>query len=255
MKYPEAMQAITTEKALSFLGLTARKNGSYMNFPCIDCGNESAIRYYGEKKNVAYCSTCKAGTNIIAMAVKLKGMDFQEAKKLLVEKTVATGEPIQEKLSLKYELEFTPEMEKEGLSKELCETIGVGRPKGKTMLSGCIAFTVHNETGVKIAYYGIRISDRSPKFHQSFNPELYLFAYHAADKNEEVLVTTDMFSCLHHLAKGEQAVCNFGLPYLSSRQIDLLSSFPYITFEWHFKDKKDIMLNVAQYLKAYHRFI
>ncbi|OPY73239.1 MAG: hypothetical protein A4E62_00555 [Syntrophorhabdus sp. PtaU1.Bin002] len=255
MKYPEAMQAIATEKALSFLGLTARKNGSYLNFPCIDCGNESAIRYYGERKNVAYCSTCKAGTNIIAMAVKLKGIDFQEAKKLLVEKTATTEETIQEKLSLKYELEFTIDMEKEGLSKELCDTVGVGRPKGKTMLSGCIAFTIHNETGLKVAYYGIRISDRRPKFHQSFNPELYLFAYHVADKNEEVLVTTDMFSCLRHLAQGEQAICNFGLPYLSSRQMELLSPFPYITFEWLFTDKKDIMLNVAQNLKAYHRFV
>ncbi len=255
MKYTEAIQRIDTEKALTYLGYTIKKDGGYLRFPCIDCGSESAIKYYGEKKNVAYCSTCKAGTNIIAMAVKLKGMEFQEAKKLLVEKTAATEEPLQEKLGLKYELEYTLEMEKEGLSKELCETIGVGRPKGKTMLSGCIAFTVHNEAGLKIAYYGIRISDRRPKFHQSFNPELYLFAYHAADKGEEVLVTTDMFSCVRHLAEGKQSVCNFGLPYLSTRQIQLLSPFPLITFEWLFTDKKDVMLNVAQNLKAYHRFL
>jgi hypothetical protein len=255
MKYPEAMQTINTERALLFLGLSVKKNGSYINFPCVVCGNESAIRYHGEKKNVAYCSTCKAGTNIIAMTVKMKGIDFQEAKKLLVEKTAATEEPIQEKLSLKYELEFTPQMEKDGLSKELCETIGVGKPKGKTMLSGCIAFTVCNEGGLKIAYYGIRIADSRPTFHKSFNPELYLFGYHATDKDEEVLVTTDMFSCLRHLAQGQQSVCNFGLPYLSSRQIELLSPFPQITFEWLFTDKKDIMLSVAQNLKAYHRFL
>lgn len=255
MKYAEAVQRIDTEQALTYLGIQSKKEGRYLAFPCIDCGSESAIRYYGEKKNVAYCSTCKAGTNIIAMAVKLRGIYFQEAKKLLVEKTSATEEPLQEKLGLNYELEYTSEMEKEGLSQELCETIGIGRPKGKTMLSGYIAFTVHNETGLKVAYYGIKIADGRPKFHQSFNPELYLFAYHAADKNEEVLITTDMFSCLRHLAKGNQAVCNFGLPYLSPRQMQLLSSFPCITFEWFFTDKRDIMLNAAQNLKAYHRFL
>ncbi len=255
MKYPEAMQTINTERALLLLGLSFKKNGSYLNFPCVKCGNESAIRYHGEKKNVAYCPTCKAGTNIIAMAVMVKDIDFQEAKNLLIEKTVATEEPIQEKLSLTYELEFTPQMENEGLSKELCEAIGVGKPKGKAMLSGCTAFTVHNEVGLKIAYYGIRIADHRPMFHKSFNPELYLYGYHATNKGEEVLVTTDMFSCLRHLAQGEQSVCNFGLPYLSSRQMELLYPFPRITFEWLFTDKKDIMLNVAQNLKAYHRFV
>lgn len=255
MKYQEAMQTINTERALDFLRLTHRQNGSYLIFSCIDCGNESSIRYHGDKKNVAYCPTCKAGTNIVAMAVKLKGVEFQEAKNLLLEKATASDSPIEEELSLNYELEFVPLMEQEGLSPDLCATIGVGKPKGKTMLSGCIAFTVYNESGVKIAYYGIRLSDRHPMFHKSFNPELYLFSYHAADQGEEVLVTTDMFSCLRHLAGGTQSVCNFGLPYLSSRQLELLSPFPRITFEWLFTDKKDIMLNVAQNLKTYHRFV
>ena len=60
------------------------------------------------------------------MAVKVKGIDFQEAKRLLVQEAAAPEEPIQEKLGLNYQLEFTPQMEKDGLSKELCETIGVG---------------------------------------------------------------------------------------------------------------------------------
>jgi hypothetical protein len=255
MKYQEAMQAINTEKALLFLGLAVKKNGSYLYFPCVDCGNESAIRYYGEKKNVSYCPTCKAGSNIIALTAKVKGIEFQDAKNILLEKTVVPDSPIEEELSLNYELEFVSFMEQEGLNPDLCATIGVGKPKGKTMLSGCIAFTVHNEAGIKITYYGIRISDRHPMFHKSFNPELYLFGYHAADQGEEVLVTTDMFSCLRHLAGGIQSVCNFGLPYLSSRQLELLSPFPRITLEWLFTDKNDVMLGVARNLKTYHRFV
>jgi hypothetical protein len=146
-------------------------------------------------------------------------------------------------------------MEKEGLNREVCERLGVGRPKGKTMLSGCIAFTVSNSEGVKIAYYGIRIADRRVVFHKSFNPELYLFGYHAADPEKEILVTTDMFSCLRHWGQGEQSVCNFGLPYLSLRHWELLSPFPFVTFEWLHAEKTEIMLNVAQNLKAYHRLV
>lgn len=79
--------------------------------------------------------------------------------------------------------------------------------------------------------------------------------YHAADQGEEVLVTTDMFSCLRHMAGGKQSVCNFGLPYLSLRQLDLLSPFSLISLEWLFTEKNEIMLSVAQNLKAYHRFV
>jgi hypothetical protein len=255
MKYQEAMQHIDTEKALTVLGFTVKKNGSYLYFPCPTCGNESAIRYHGEKKNVSYCPSCKAGINIITLAVKIKGIDFQDAKSLLIEKAIGPQRPIEEELNLTYELEWCDLMDREGLNKELCETIGVGKPKGKTMLSGCIAFAVRNEHGVKIAYYGIRIADRRPTHHKSFNPESYLFGYHAADQDEEVLVTTDMFSCLRHLAEGEQSVCNFGLPYLSSRQLELLSPFSRITFEWLLTERNEIMLSVAQNLKAYHRFV
>ena len=75
-------------------------------------------------------------------------------------------------------------MTKEGFDEERCKKLGVGKPKGKTMLSGCLAFTVYRE-GKKIAYYGIRLSDRSPAYHKSFNPELYLYNYQADPAPEE----------------------------------------------------------------------
>lgn len=172
MKYAESMQRIDTEKGLTYLGLKFKKNGSYLYFPCPKCGNDAAIKFYGEKKNVSYCPACRTGNNIIALAVKLKGIDFQEAKNLLLDKTTTPKKPIAGELHLTYALEWCDLMEKEGVNKELCQTIGVGKPKGKTMLSGCIAFTVHNEKGVKIAYYGIRIADRHPMHHKSFNPQV-----------------------------------------------------------------------------------
>ncbi len=38
------------------------------------------------------------------------------------------------------------------ISEQLATDIGVGVPQGKTMLSGCVAFTIHDEQGMKIAY-------------------------------------------------------------------------------------------------------
>lgn len=255
MKYNEVIKTVNTEKALKSLGLEVRKNGSYLYFPCPVCRNEAAIRYYGDKKNISYCPTCKAGSNIVSIVSLIKGLEFQEAKKFLIEKAIGEDKPIERELNLNYELEWCDLMEKEGLNRELCEGIGIGKPKGKTMLSGCVAFTVHNEVGLKIAYYGIRIADRRPIFHNSFNPELYLYSYHATEKEEEVIVTTDMFSCVRHLAEGKQAICNFGLPYLSSRQMELISAFRFITFEWGFEEKDQIMFSAAKNIKTYHRFL
>ncbi len=255
MKYSEAMQVINTEKALSLAGLTVTKNGSYLSFPCPKCQTEAVMRYFGDKKNVSYCPSCKIGDNIIAIVARLKGIDFQEAKNLLLEKTAGVDKPIEHELSLCYELEWCEPMEKEGLNKELCEKLGVGKPKGKTMMSGSVAFTIYDEKGLKVAYYGLRTQDKRPVYHKSFNPELYLYNFNHVDPREEVWITTDLFSCLRHLATGRQCVCNFGLPYLSSRQMEILSPFPRITFEWLFTEKNEIMLNVAQNLKTYHRFV
>ena len=253
MKYNEAIQHINTEKALSFLGIAFKQNGSYFNFPCPNCGNQSAIRFHGEKKNVSYCPTCKSGSNIIWVAMKLKGMEFQEAKNLLLEKTTLPDKPIEEELNLVYQLEWCEEMEKLGLNEELCRLMEVGRPKGKTMLSKHIVFTVFNEQTVKIAYFGVK-PDGTVKYHHSFNPESYLYNYQKIDPTEEVWVTRDMFDCLRIIHSGKQSVCNFGLPYLSTKQYQLLSNCDRIVFDWS-GDKRDIAYSNIASLKTFYRFV
>jgi len=69
------------------------------------------------------------------------------------------------------------------------------------MLSGCIAFAVHNESGMKVAYYGIQMKDRKPKFHTSFNPENYLYNFHRIEKTNDLVVCTDLFLCVKALWK------------------------------------------------------
>lgn len=254
MKYSEAMASINTERALRLLDLTLRVNGNYIYFPCVECGKESAIRFYGMKKNVAYCPACKTGRNIIGIAAKIKGIGFQDAKNFLVEKASVIEKPIEEQLNVSGNLEWCEFMAEEGLNQELCENMEVGKWKGKGIMAGHVAFTVHNEHGVKVAYYGIHIPDKRVKFPSNFNPELYLYNYHNINHHEEVWITRDMFNCLRIIYSGKQAVCNFGLPYISPKQYILLSNIDRVTIDWPGDKRDTAMSNIAQ-MKTFSRFV
>jgi len=253
MKYNEAMQVIDTEKALVYLGFEVQRNGSYLDFPCPTCGNKSSIRYHGEKKNVSYCPNCKKGDNIISLAVKIKQLEFQDAKNLLLEKATFADKPIEEELNLTGQLEWCEFLEKEGLNMELCQEMGVGKWKGKGIMAGHVAFTVHNEHGIKVAYYGLHIPEKRVKYPSNFNPETYLYNSHNINLDEEVWITKDLFNCLRIIQSGKQSVCNFGLPYLSTRQYQLLSNCDRVVFDWS-GDKRDIAYTNIASLKTFYRF-
>ena len=130
-------------------------------------------------------------------------------------------EPITEELQLTYNLEWKEQLEKSGYLRDICETYGIGIPAGKTMLSGCITFTVRDERATKVAYYGYRMKDMKPVFHKSFNPELYLYNYHNIDITKPVYLTTSLhFWLTYRLRCDENAIAVFDLPYLSARQLN-----------------------------------
>jgi hypothetical protein len=250
MKYKEAIQRIDTKKAMTSIGLNSLQSGHYLKFQC-QCGGSASIKLYGLKKNLWYCEGCKTGGNIVGLAMKTKNLEFQEAKNFLLEKA-DSPQPIGEPLQLDYELEFCSSLGEKGLPKEITQLFEVGRPKGKTMLSGCLAFAVRNDKGYKIAYYGIK-PDGTPKFHSSFNPETILYVPVPLDFAKEVILTTDMVKCLIYTFDGKQACSNFGLPYLSQWHLDQLSQCEYLSIDWQF-EKREIATMVAE-LKCYHRFI
>ena len=250
MLYKEAIQRIDTRKAMSYLGFNILLDGTYLKFSC-QCGGQAAIKIYGSKKNLWYCEGCKTGGNIVGLTTKLRNLEFQEAKNLLLEKAEMSM-PIEEPLELTYQLEYCSFLKERGLPEESCRILEVGRPKGKTMLSGCLTFAVRNEKGYKIAYYGIK-PDGTPKYHHSFNPETTLYRPIPLDFTKEVILTTDMVKCLVYIYDGKQACSNFELPYLSQWQLEQLSKCEYLSIDWPF-DKREIATTVAE-LKCYHRFL
>jgi hypothetical protein len=164
-----------------------------------------------------------------------------------------TDKVITQKLNFEYDLQYTNQLEVRGLTKEFCKKRGIGRPQGKTMLAGCIAFIILDQERDPIAYWGLRIKDQRPVFHKSFNPELYLYNYHEIDPDQETYFTTDIWKCLSIIQKGGQALSNFGLPYLSTSHTEMLQKIKTVLYV---KDQftSDIKKQVMQ-LSNYFKFV
>jgi len=257
MKYLETLQAIDTMKALTLIGVEGGQSGAYVHYPCTKCEEGKAvIRAYGEKKNVWYCPACKGSGQIISLLMESKAISWDEAKALLTDKAITyPAARIEKPISISYDLEYDKYLELQGISAETATLLGIGRPKGKTMLSGCIAFTVFDELDRKIAYYGVRIKDGRSVFHNSFNPELYLYNFSRIDTEQEVQFTTDMLDCVKLLSIGQHAVCNFGLPYLSSTHFALLNKCKYVSFSYEIKNLDEILVQAVRNLQNFMRVL
>jgi len=255
MNYSTALQSIDTLKALNFLELTPAQQGAYIHFPCPACQGKAVIKAYGDKKNLWYCPECKASGHIISLTMKLKGINYEEAKKLLEDKAFSNSAgKIEEELHLDYPLEYHDFLKNEGISSELCEAYGIGYCK-KGIMNGHIALTVHDENGMKIAYVGINPKTRSLKIPKTFNPELYLYNYHRVNSDKEVYFTTNLLDCLRIIQKGNQSVCNFGLSYVSSEQFALLQNLEAISLFLEVDYIKEIAYQFATNSVNFHRFV
>ena len=260
MNYTETLQSVDTLKALKLLGFEAEQKGAYIYFPC-SCGEKRVIKAYGEKKNVFYCPKCKASGHIIKLVSDIMNehdsekWDFKMASDFLAEKAITFGgTPITRELNMDYKLYYHPFLKEQGISEELSTDLGIGVPQGKTMLSGCVAFTAHDEQGMKIAYYGIRLKDRKAIFHKSFNPELYLYNWHRIQNDQEVLFTLNLRDCVRFIGEGKQAVSNFGLPYLSATHLELFQLCRLVEFTVENQYIQEISKQVVNNLKNYYRF-
>jgi hypothetical protein len=260
MNYTETLHTVDTLKALKLLGIEAEQKGAYFYFPC-SCGDKKVIKAYGEKKNVFYCPKCKDSGHIIKLVTEIMNAndtekwDFKKASDLLAEKAMTYGAPkIIRELTIDYKLQYHAFLKEQGISEELAADLGIGVPQGKTMLSGCVAFTVHDEQGMKIAYYGIRLKDQKAVFHKSFNPELYLYNWHRIQNDREVLFTTDIVDCVRLIGEGKQSISNFGLPYLSTTHLELLQRCKYIEFIVEDQQLQEFSKQVIPNLRNYYRF-
>ena len=256
MTYRETLKSVDTERALELLGIEFESQGGYAKFNCInpDCDGRAAIKEYGDKKNLYYCPKCKSSGHVISLAMKVKGLDWNGANDFLLKACNSKAKRITEELNVVYELFYDDLIKARGIDEEICKTLEIGVPKGKTMLAGSVAFAVRDAKGMKVAYYGIKKKDGKPVFHNSFNPELYLYNFCNIDFSEPVYFTTDIFRCANNIGNWKQCVCNFGLPYLSEAQLDLLHQVEHIVFLVDQPLVKPLAIQMAENKMNYFRF-
>ena len=256
MTYRETLKSVDTEKALALLGIEFESQGGYAKFACprLDCEGKAAIKEYGDKKNLFYCPKCKSSGHIISLVMRTKGVDWNAANDLLLKAHNNPAKMITEELNITYELFYNDFIKTRGIEEEICRMLEIGVPKGKTMLAGSVAFAVRDVKGMKVAYYGIRMKDGKPVFHSSFSPELYLYNFCNIDLSEPVCFSTDIFRCVLNIGNGKQCVCNFGLPYLSEAQLDLLHQVEHIVFLVDEPFIKPLAIQMAENKMNYFRF-
>ena len=256
MTYRETLKSIDTEKALDLLGIEFESQGGYAKFACLKrgCDGKIAIKEYGDKKNLYYCPKCKSSGHIIGLAMNVKGLSWNGANDFLLKGCRNNAKRITEELNVVYELFYDDYIKAKGIEEEICKALEIGVPKGKTMLAGSVAFAVRDTKGMKIAYYGIKKKDGKPIFHNTFNPELYLYNFCNIDFSEPVYFTTDIFRCVREIANKRQCVCNFGLPYLSEAQINLLHQVEHIIFLVDQPFVKQLAIQMAENKMNYFRF-
>lgn len=246
MSYKQTMQQVNTEKILTLIDIEYQSQGAYIKFSCPKCSQSASIKAYGDKKNLFYCPSCKHSGNVISLVELTKGTDEKETEALLHKAMEKPAEKITKPLTLLYELQHNGYLKDKGFDEKFCRDHELGVPKGKTMLAGCVAFAVKDEEGVKIAYFGIRMKDGKSVFHSSFNPELYLYKYETLTLDEPVYLVTDIFECISKIKEGQQCICNYGLPYLSQPQLELLKNVEHLILSIDETLRKSIALQLLE---------
>lgn len=248
MKYEQIMRNTDTVKALTMLGFETKQSGGYVYFECPDCKGKAVAKAFGEKKNLIYCTKCKKSGQIIALVQRIKGIEYEQAVEAL--KSSITTDKKPESLKVSYDLQYHGFLKDLGITEETCQKLEIGVPKGKTMLAGCVAFKI-TDNGNPIAYYGIRMKDLKPVFHRSFNPELVIYQLNG---KECPIFTTSLFDCVRNYQEGKASVCNFGLPYISAQQAEILNGMNRIIFQVPPEQKKDFSYQAME-LKTFYRFL
>jgi hypothetical protein len=256
MTYQELLKTVDTEKALSLIGIEFESQGGYAKFACPQpaCDGKAAIKEYGDKKNLYYCPKCKSSGHIISLVMKKKEIEWGAANEFLLKAHSNHAKKITEELNIQYELLYNDFIKARGIEEDMCKFLEIGVPKGKTMLAGSVAFAVRDAKGMKVAYYGIKMKDGKPVFHNSFNPELYLYNFCNIVPSEPVYFTTDIFRCVNNIENGKQCVCNFGLPYLSDAQLEILHIAEHIVFLVEEPLVKPLAIQMAENKMNYFRF-
>lgn len=183
--------------------------------------NNGEIR--GEKfiintgKNLYFNPTGEDKGSIINFLALHKGIDLRSAAKEIKDHFLKeVKEPVREIPNL--ELHYCPFLKDKGFSEELCKQYEIGLVKQHSIISGRIAFKTYNELGNHSGYVAFHPKKEEWFFPKGFKRTLY---NPAKFKDGEVLVTTDIFTCLNLLSENKRAVSLIGKTMTETQEAQL----------------------------------
>lgn len=123
-------------------------------------------------------------------------------------------------------LEWTPYLEKRGISEQVFKEYEVGLVKQKSVVAGKISFKVYDENGSHTGYIGYKEEDGSWFFPKGFKRTLYN-VQRLQDK-KSVIVTVDPFDALRLVSLGFNQVTSLLAKSMTDEQAEQLNKFKYI---------------------------
>ena len=152
--FAELVPSLPTAAVLDFLDAPYKEDGKYLKTECPDCKSVLSFCTFGQKKNIGFCTGEKKGMNLLQFASKRSGNTVREMAELLVTQLLKLRTQQNKPIELAIELDYL----RSGYHPHMSEHMEIGYCK-KGVLSGHVAYSVHNEKAEKIVYVGKSVKD------------------------------------------------------------------------------------------------
>lgn len=227
---------------LEILSVEAQQQGSSIKAPCFKdgCGGSISFTTRGAKQGLGFCVKHRGGCNILQYANNLrKSETLRETAEwlngeFLNLKKTSPNQEFNREIPLGWHNSML-----EYCDQELAKEMEVGLVTGKSILSGHIAFAVHDPDGIKLGYVGKNLKTKEWKTPAKLDTSVLLYNMHRVTWSDEVFITREIETAIKYWQYGLPIVAAFGQNFLTGNQVDLIRRFKKLTFFRHDKDFLD----------------
>jgi hypothetical protein len=165
--------------------------------------------------------------SVINFVAHYKEVDLREAASILKKHFLSKTKEKKPKRDIpNLTLDWHDYLGERGIKPEIAEKYQAGLVKERSIVTGRIAFKIHDSKGKHIGYIGYKVEDGSWFFPKGFKRPLY----NANDLNEKlcVIVTVEPFDTLRLASLGFKQVASLLANSMTAEQEEQLKQFKYI---------------------------
>ncbi len=165
--------------------------------------------------------------SVINFLAHYKQIDLREAASLLKSQFLSDIIEIKPKREIpQLKLDWDSYIEERGITEEIAKEYEIGFVKQRSIVTGRIAFKIHDHTGKLVGYIGYKKEDESWFFPKGFKRPLY--NVFRLEDTKSVIVTTDPFDALRMASLGIKEVVSLLANSMTAQQEEQLIKFNYI---------------------------